>query len=75
MHFYSMENSQFVVDLNVKDKTRTPVEGIHKCFIDPKIGGIFSYEGKSDLKQETEQFIIKLRKLKNKVEENICNNT
>ena len=44
-----MENSQFTVDLNVKDKTKALVEAIDKYFIDPKIGRIFSDKGKSNL--------------------------
>ena len=43
---YSMGNSQFIIDLNVKEKTGTLLEVTSKCFIDPKIGRIFSFKSK-----------------------------
>lgn len=42
IHIYSMDNSQFIVDLNVKGETRTLLEVTGKCFIHPKTGRIFS---------------------------------
>ena len=42
-----MDNSQFIVDLNVKGKTGPLLEVTGKCFIDTTIGRKFSYKKKN----------------------------
>lgn len=41
-----MDNSQFIIDVNVNNKTGTLLEVTGKCFIDPKIGRTFSFKKK-----------------------------